>query len=350
MKKGKIEKHKKGYFIVRDINKPSSTFSLKNYSITDDLIGKECLYVTKDSNVVKLIVEGKEINQQSIQKKQSGGKSHSEKKPKDGELLVPKDTRKILSEVGNLPDNFYLRFHKFAMLIKDKKGNKKFEIFQKEKQQVTYKINTDFPGINLEKISEKIELIEQSFKERGWKTIRIELKPAWRLAVGLGGASVYETSITLHHIYGIPYIPASAVKGVLRAFIIEKHFGGNEDKAQKNEDFSFVFGTGGDEGNKGSVIFFDAFPLKVPKIVVDIMNPHYPDYYNGSAPPADYQSPVPIYFLTVEDTPFGFMIATKKEKDIFNENIKIFLEENLKMALLEKGIGAKTSLGYGIME
>ena len=45
------------------------------------------------------------------------------------------------------------------------------------------------------------------------------------MVVGLGGESVYETSITLHHIYGIPYIPASSIKGVVRSWIITEVFG-----------------------------------------------------------------------------------------------------------------------------
>jgi CRISPR type III-B/RAMP module RAMP protein Cmr6 len=34
-----------------------------------------------------------------------------------------------------------------------------------------------------------------------------------------------------------------------------------------------------DRERAGSVIFFDAIPLEVPKFQLDIMNPHYPNYY-----------------------------------------------------------------------
>src|SRR6266699_2079206 len=41
----------------------------------------------------------------------------------------------------------------------------------------------------------------------------------WRMVIGLGGESVLETDITLHHLYGIPFIPGSALKGLTRAYV-----------------------------------------------------------------------------------------------------------------------------------
>src|SRR4051812_25489068 len=35
-----------------------------------------------------------------------------------------------------------------------------------------------------------------------------------RMVVGLGAESVLETAISLHRIYGVPYIPGSALKGL----------------------------------------------------------------------------------------------------------------------------------------
>ena len=74
------------------------------------------------------------------------------------------------------------------------------------------------------------------------------------------------------------------------------------------------------------------------------MNPHYPKYYSGEQPPADWQTPVPIYFLTVEKTKFNFYLASR-DKNLLNN-----AEKYLKEALKSYGIGAKKSLGYGIFE
>jgi CRISPR type III-B/RAMP module RAMP protein Cmr6 len=207
-------------------------------------------------------------------------------------------------------------------------------------------------------------------------------KPDWRLVVGLGSGSVFETSIFLHHVYGFPYIPASAVKGALRSYLITTLQGTEAESEallfQKSKEMCDIFGCGKDtqyEGGKlntfyneereGNIIFFDAYPTHSPQdcIKADIMNPHYPDYYGyevGSQkfqPPADYQSPNPIIFLTVEKLTFQFMIGLRK--GVENETITLGAKSGdmlsvvsgfLKDALTEKGIGAKTAVGYGYMK
>ncbi|HWQ41878.1 MAG TPA: type III-B CRISPR module RAMP protein Cmr6, partial [Desulfosporosinus sp.] len=191
-----------------------------------------------------------------------------------------------------------------------------------------------------------------------YKELMLEVD--WRVIVGLGNESVYETSITLHHIYGFPYIPASAVKGVVRSWMITMQFDCDEDKAISDEGFKKIFGT---QDVAGKVCFFDAFPASPPDIMVDIINPHYGDYYvekkdasGNLIPPADYLTPIPIPFLTVNNTAFLFVIGIR---EIDNDCIKSGIFENknildtanicLKKALIEHGIGAKTSVGYGYM-
>ena len=96
-------------------------------------------------------------------------------------------------------------------------------------------------------------------------------------------------------------------------------------------------------------------PFESPKIEPDVMNPHYGDYYNGKKPPADYLNPVPIYFLTVKNTKFNFMIAVRE--NINTEDTKLGIgtladitKKWLEKALKEHGIGAKTAVGYGYMK
>ncbi len=114
----------------------------------------------------------------------------------------------------------------------------------------------------------------------------------WRIVVGLGGESVLETDITLHHLYGIPFIPGSALKGLTRAyaameepayFVVDAKDEGKLKPSLKeetdHEDIKEMFGT---QEHAGTVIFFDAMPENgANTFVVDIMNPHYPDYYNA---------------------------------------------------------------------
>jgi len=176
------------------------------------------------------------------------------------------------------------------------------------------------------------------YEQRGFTVKRIEAKPVWRFVVGLGAAHVLETGITLHRLFGLPIVPGSALKGAARAYA--KLVKGKPDD---DADLIAVFGT---TEQAGSIIFFDAIPLEVPKFQLDIMNPHYPNYYRtqGQNPPADWESPNPVFFLTVSETPYLFAIAARSEQ---GNRLLELAEEWLKEALRELGIGAKTSADYG---
>lgn len=220
-----------------------------------------------------------------------------------------------------------------GLVIKEK--DKYLELVIKEME----KINT---GGVLNKILERRDLIIKTFeKEDTLRFKELSIILDWRMVIGLGASHPQETSMTLHHIYGIPYIPGSAVKGVTRHWVILSKFENKENEAEENLEFQRIFGT---QDKKGEVIFFDAYPVGEIKLKIDIMNPHYPDYYGKDKPPADWQNPNPIKFLTVEKTKFRFYLASKD-----NELLQK-AEECLKEALKESGIGAKTSLGYGVFD
>jgi CRISPR-associated protein Cmr6 len=190
------------------------------------------------------------------------------------------------------------------------------------------------------------------YKQRGFAVRRIPeeekppAKPVWRFVVGLGAAHVLETGITLHRLFGLPIIPGSALKGAAKAYAQLV-----EGRTDDDPELVAVFGT---TEQAGSVIFFDAIPLEVPKFQLDIMNPHYPQYYDkrgGSSKepvsPADWDSPRPVFFLTVTETPYRFAIAARSEQ---GNRLLDLAEKWLKGALAELGIGAKTSADYGFWD
>jgi len=215
------------------------------------------------------------------------------------------------------------------------------------------------------------ERIEHWIKNMGNNFEKFEATTSWRLVIGLGASHPQETSMTLHHIYGIPYIPGSAIKGVTRHWAVLK-FAEEMSKSEnikfekaieevskalengekidlKVEDLEFnqlieIFGT---QKQQGKVIFFDAYPVGDINLKIDVMNPHYPEYYSKGQAPTDWQNPIPIKFLTVENTKFQFYLAVrgKNSNKILEKAKELCLE-----ALKEHGIGAKTSLGYGIFE
>lgn len=199
-----------------------------------------------------------------------------------------------------------------------------------------------------------------------------------RLIVGFGTDSVLETSLTLHKIFGIPYIPATALKGVVRAVKFwnlvkakdiasnekslkvfqEKFYGELETSDEDTFKAQLLFGA---KNFKGLLLFLDAFPeINNENLFdVDIMNVHYPDYYSKNEPPGDWQQPKPIFFLTVKEE-IKFHIAVlfdqyrherlpKEYKKLDLNNLQTELVKLVSTALSEFGIGAKTRVGYGVL-
>lgn len=279
---------------------------------------------------------------------------------------LPKDTIKIINV--NEIDNFALRLNKTAFFDSDNK----FKFFKSDKKNIEISIQPDYSNIDFLSIANRYK---KSLEISGLKIEHKTCCPTWRMVIGLGNESVYETSMTLHHIYGIPYIPGSALKGVIRSYIIKEIFGKNkneksdsinaEEEALKDQGFCDIFGCPKKsyykESRQGKIIFFDAFPISDPNISPDVMNSLYGPYYSdtsGQVPPADYHNPNPIFFLTVKDTDFEFMVGIKEkyynnviQEGKFNDQTPLAVtSEWMEKALKEHGIGAKTSVGYGNFE
>jgi len=275
----------------------------------------------------------------------------------------------------------------------DKSGNNKI----KRKFEIDFSFNTPSSQDIIKSLNERQQRVLTDREKQGWHTQKSCFKIDNRLVAGLGGASVFETSMTLHHVYGIPYLPGSSIKGLVRSWIIMNCFlpdqkdtkegergKAAEKAAMKNTLFAHIFGTdtnGPDKkAHQGKVIFFDAYPKTPPVIEADVMNVHYPKYYSKGEVPADYDSPNPIPFLTVgkcdvnnEPLAFCFRLAMKENPVVkensateqahidklckrnsdwrkgINEGSTILDVVNywLHSALTHHGIGAKTAVGYG---
>jgi CRISPR-associated protein Cmr6 len=188
---------------------------------------------------------------------------------------------------------------------------------------------------------------------------KFKLCLATRLVVGLGAASVYETAIQLHHLYGFPYIPSTALKGITRHYIIMESFSKDEDVAINDVGFQRVFGYQlGTKNYKGEVCFFNAFPKPNCVLELDVMTPHFLKYYTDNLPPTDDQDPIPIKFLTISpSTEFHFIIGDLKPKSSLIDSGHFKGKKPLELArkwiieaLTSIGVGAKTALGYGCFE
>lgn len=195
-----------------------------------------------------------------------------------------------------------------------------------------------------------------------------QLQTAGRLIVGLGSENVLETGISIHHTYGMPIIPGSALKG-LAAHYCDQVWGTTDGrykkptpseneayrqylagKAPKQEDnfHRLLFGTTDDSG---CITFHDAWfvPGSSPApLVLDVMTPHHPRWndINNPVPPTDFDSPTPVPFLSVTGT-FRVAVSWHGPTSDKAKNWTELARSLLGDALRDWGIGGKTTSGYG---
>lgn len=167
------------------------------------------------------------------------------------------------------------------------------------------------------------------------------------LITGIGESHPNEISMVFDRNTGIPYIPASGIKGIVRFCHTLGLLPEIKDDIEFFDDeapWTMVPDLFGTQAQKGSVVFLDAYPEKVPDLHVDIMNPHYDEYYREGKAPGDYLDPVVLKFLAVaKGTVFVFRALVEKKKSDLGRRVC----EAFKNAFETEGIGAKTAVGYG---
>jgi len=178
--------------------------------------------------------------------------------------------------------------------------------------------------------------------------LKKEFQTEGRAIVGLGASSPAEVGMRLHHTYGAPVIPGSSLKG-LAAHYCHQVWGAVDDRfREKGEYHTVLFGT---TDESGRILFYDAWltPGSLKDCFCnDIMTPHHPGYQGESAPPTDFDDPVPVRFLSVKGS---FLIALACN-DHGEEGAKwaALAMKLLGEALASWGAGGKTSSGYGRMK
>jgi CRISPR-associated protein Cmr6 len=197
---------------------------------------------------------------------------------------------------------------------------------------------------------------QQSLQDAGARSSAFSVRG--RLVVGLGNEAVLETSLNLHRTYGVPFIPGSALKGLAASYA---RLMAGPDWQQGDPAYRVVFG---DTKSAGYVTFFDALYIPAERqedmpgehavrpdcpVHPDVITVHHPQYYQGKkdAPPADWDSPNPISFLSASGRYLIALAAPDLDNaDAWLEKVFDLLEE----ALLICGVGARTSSGYGRMK
>lgn len=260
------------------------------------------------------------------------GRSKSGGKQKDNEhWALPRDTKQVVSAIDSSQcSNISLWVDKF---ITFKSDNQRVELAKIKPLKL--------PQGYMDVLASYIKRWEETLKQLNTPSFHVSsfrAKSKSRFVVGLGAAHVQEVSITLHHVWGFPIIPGSALKGLTRAYaeLVLK------ETERVAELLPSIFGS---QESRGKVVFFDAVPLSdsvIPRL--DVMTPHYSKYYRELQPPADYLDPVPVQFYVVENAEFLFSLGSADEA-LLHKAVGW-----LKGALAEMGVGAKTTAGYGYFE
>ncbi|MBF0232300.1 MAG: type III-B CRISPR module RAMP protein Cmr6 [Desulfamplus sp.] len=176
------------------------------------------------------------------------------------------------------------------------------------------------------------------------------------MGIGLGEQNVHEFGITLQLPWATPFIPCTAIKGMISSFA---HNNGGENwhkgaLAHRDNDLSPISGAsaltlfGGinaqDEAFAGTVDFLNAWwvPNNKNPFIEDIINLHNRSYYmNSEKWPDGTDNPLPNSFVTIQ--PEESFLFALKGSDTLTDTAK----ELLKHAAEKQGFGAKTAVGYG---
>ena len=202
--------------------------------------------------------------------------------------------------------------------------------------------------------------------ESSWKSF--ELYTAYP-GVLIGTGNPHEISMenaikcgfSFDYVTGLPYIPGSSIKGMLRSFFPKE---GSADEQEKQayitevlKNTGVTFETESDEKVKtvianlkknlfeGRDVFFDAFPVvdinqREKLLAKEYITPHKEKFKN----------PKPINLIKIKPGVKICFMFSLNDFDFDTYHITADQKEYvLKQIILDMGVGAKTNVGFGIM-
>ena len=211
-------------------------------------------------------------------------------------------------------------------------------------------------------------------------TIQLDAISTSPFTTGLGNEHPSENGFAFLNPFGLPYLPGSSVKGVLRQAardLATGEWGDNfgRDSGQNSASFegsdnpesiiNLLFGNeDSNNASRGALIFWDVIPqIRGSALSIEIMTPHYRDYFqakngNGSDSPHECGQPNPISFLSIPaGSGFTFLIQCnlnllrcRLPDLVAGEEWKYLLKHAFEHAFAWLGFGAKSALGYGAMQ
>lgn len=218
---------------------------------------------------------------------------------------------------------------------------------QRQKQELEDVCQTSGDEALLQKLLKRLNAALEALDALRWNG-----KTTGPLTLHLARSGALENAgICLHPVYGFTFLPGTGLKGLARAWAMIAWLPEQADQEEAKELLTAVFGheTANRQEEKhraGSIVFHDAWPLAWPKLTVDIVNNHHPQYYQGDEEPGDWENPIPVSFLAVRPGALFSFALSRRHSGVPDEHLqqaRTWLTE----ALSHLGAGAKSNAGYG---
>lgn len=199
----------------------------------------------------------------------------------------------------------------------------------------------------------QLAMVEGYDEDRVFALNAVSISP---LVTGMGLDHPLENGFAFLNPYGMPYLPASSIKGVLRA--AARELATFEVGGWTSDTINTLFGSqdyDDEEFQRGALVFMDVIPqVTANSLAMDVMTPHQGHYYQGNnqgaSAPHDAGSPNPIMFMVIPPrSQFTFHVLADRHLLKHVQNWKELLGQAFEHAFKWLGFGAKTALGYGAM-
>ena len=201
---------------------------------------------------------------------------------------------------------------------------------------------------DLSLLSRQVEVGARVLRSMGYRVIKITFITNTRTLVGappLPFRMLFEAGTTMHPVYEAPYIPGSALKGLLRSYIELRGLTCTVGSLSYDADQLM-----GSPGSIGGIVVTDALPVRAVNAWKTLLEPEVttPIYADGTDSPRIEEHrarPNPVLYPAIaRSVVFQFALGIGRNVsgkcwDVLNQWIR---------EVLSVGIGRKTSLSYGI--
>ncbi|MDW8063784.1 MAG: type III-B CRISPR module RAMP protein Cmr6 [Candidatus Caldarchaeum sp.] len=207
------------------------------------------------------------------------------------------------------------------------------------KRRVAEKLAKFSSQVDLNRVRGWLDEIKRAYRALGFSVIDLTAKLTYKGLVGAGsgfGHTAFEVGLAFDPILNVPYMPGSGIKGAARAAA---------ELFMNGDRVEMFFG----DDSVGRLDFHDAYPVQAGVrgylLVPDVMTPHY-SRGGQDILGEDKAHLTPIPFMAIApETTFRFLIADRKG------NLSDAKEVVRAVAVaFSNGLGAKTSIGYGVFE